>query len=968
MKAEQTGKREAGGWLVPSPESQRRSGDITGSRAAVEIYGWQVSDKPFSIKIPLDIVDRLQRDIQYGLGMTTSCDVMGLLIGRIATEYSSTLIIQDYVLTGYTSDNDSPERWSDERLAEMGRPFTRLASPFFVVGFFRSQHGDWPEVEKEDFKGAKRLLRSTPNVFLLIRTGFSRGFSGRLFLRPSRRAKFKDEYGEFPLDADILRAQCEATAPKREHPPLHFVPGNPLQGRPRPDLAAPAPLEASFARVPEQPVQPSAETPSITLAERLRSKFFRPSPWAKPFPPATEQGLDLPLEPPKQGLWAKMFPTAQEQEDPRIEPAVTADAESPRPFVKETAPLVQPAAAASVESASLPVKPPRHVREEKAPPVQPAAAASVESPSLSVKPSRPVRQEKTPLAQPAAAASSEPIAPPSVWAKPLRPATGEKVPHIEPVTAASSESASLFAKPSSPAVEEKVPLGEPVAANAESSGSPSLWAKLLRRAAAEEKAPVVESIAVASSESPSLANPARPAAEEKVLIESVTVASSELIAPPSRWRRLFRPAATEEKSRLIEPVVAASAESIALDVSPEPSKPSLWAKAAAASADFFRPAATEEKSPLIDPVVAASAESIAPDVSPEPSKPSLWAKAVEASANLFGPAAEEVPVVEPVTAASSELPSLFAKPSVAVAEEKASLVEPVAAASTESLTPPSRWARLFRPATEEKSPVIEPAAAARAGSIAPDISPEPKPNLWAKAAAASADFFRPTSTEEAPVVEPVAAASSETIESPSWWARLFRSAPAEEETPIVQPIAAAAARPIAPDIFRAAPEPSLSERIAASRAVAFATQTPLSTLPWNRWLSIAATWIIAVGGTMWFMHGRSSLRVQQPEVSETRSAILSNLIGLHVDNSGRLLNISWDRASSIAMNSKAGFLIIRDGSLVSEVRLDSTEVRTGHLYYRPRSEDLGIRLEVTEDDGGIASESVRVLGPLASNR
>ncbi len=107
MKAEQTGKREAGGWLVPSPESQRRSGDITGSRAAVEIYGWQVSDKPFSIKIPLDIVDRLQRDIQYGLGMTTSCDVMGLLIGRIATEYSSTLIIQDYVLTGYTSDNDS---------------------------------------------------------------------------------------------------------------------------------------------------------------------------------------------------------------------------------------------------------------------------------------------------------------------------------------------------------------------------------------------------------------------------------------------------------------------------------------------------------------------------------------------------------------------------------------------------------------------------------------------------------------------------------------------------------------------------------------------------------------------------------------------------------------------------------------------------------------------------------------------
>ncbi len=955
MKAEQTGKREAGGWLVPSPESQRRSGDITGSRAAVEIYGWQIGDKPFSIKIPLDIVDRLQRDIQYGLGMTTSCDVMGLLIGRIATEYSSTLIIQDYVLTGYTSDSGSPELWSDERLAEMGRPFTKLASPFFVVGFFRSQRGEWPEVEKEDFKGAKRLLRSTPNVFLLIRTGFSRGFSGRLFLRPSKRAKFKDEYGEFPLNADILRAQCEATAPKPEQPPLHFVPGNPLHGRPGADLAPPTSVEASFARVPEQPAQPAAasEPPPTTLAELLRAKLFQPVPeqppiaesstapkrslWAKLFPPALEEGLridaapvdsavsvasDVPLEPPKH---------TPQQEDPRIEPAAAASAES-------------------LASPSLWAKPSRPAAEEKLPVVEPVTAASAESiapPTLWAKPSRPAAEEKVPLIQPVAAASAESIAPPNRWARLFRPAAEEKLPVVEPVTAASAESIASpnrWARLFRPATEEKSPVVEPVAAaSAESIATPSRWTKLFRPTA-EEKSPVVEPIAAASAES--IATPSRwtklfrPTAEEKSpVVEPIAAASAESIATPSRWTKLFRPTA-EKKSPVVEPIAAASAESIAT--------PSRWTK-------LFRPTA-EEKSPVVQPIAAASAESIA--------TPSRWTK-------LFRPTAEEKsPVVEPIAAASAEsiaTPSRWTKLFRAATEEKSPVVQPIAAASAESIATPSRWTKLFRPTAEEKSPVVEPVAAASAESIAPDLSPEPpKPSLWAKAAAASADLSRPAA-EEAPV-EPVAAASAESIATPSRWTKLFRPATAKEEAPVVQPVAAASAESIASDISTESLKPSLWARARTSSGVAFATKTRLSTLPWNRWLSIAATWIIAVGGTMWFMHGRSSLRVQRPEVSETRTAILSNLIGLHVDNSGRLLNISWDRASSIAMNSKAGFLTIRDGSLLSEVRLDSTEVRTGHIYYRPRSEDLGIRLEVTGDDGGMASESVRVLGPLASNR
>lgn len=216
MNNEPAGKRQAGGWLGPRPvpEDLRRGRDISGARPAVEIYGWQVRERPLSIKIPIDIVERMQEDIQDGLNRRPPCDVIGLLIGRLAKEYSSTITIHDYVLAGYTHDSSGSGLWSDERLADLIKPWNNPNSASYVVGFFRSGSDSWPEIAKEDLKCAKRLLRRTPNVFLLIRSGQGRGYSGRLFLRPFYRARVDEQYGEFPLNAGVLRTQWEATAPQ----------------------------------------------------------------------------------------------------------------------------------------------------------------------------------------------------------------------------------------------------------------------------------------------------------------------------------------------------------------------------------------------------------------------------------------------------------------------------------------------------------------------------------------------------------------------------------------------------------------------------------------------------------------------------------------------------------------------------------------------------------------------------------
>jgi hypothetical protein len=620
MKNEPAGIRQAGGWLGPRPvtEGRGRRRDPSGSRPAVEIYGWQIREKPLSIKIPIDVVQRLQDDIQYGLGMSTSCDVVGLLLGRVATEYSSSIIVQDYDLAAYTNERADSGLWSNARLAEMVQPWNKLNSSLYVVGFFRSQRGEWPAIEKGDLKGAKRLLRRTPNIFLLIRSGLSRSHAGRLFVRPSRRARLDQEYGEFPLNADILRAQWNATAPKPEQTAMHFIPGNPLEGRQRMDSPTDAPeaLEAVFELVP----------PDVPVFDISNSGVFVEAPLTNAtLESAGPIASDVPAEPPKRTFWDKLFG-----------PAISV-------------PRVEPIAATSPTS---------------------AANAGLESDVPSELP----KQQ-------------------SLWDELLTPATEEPTP-VEPVAAASAEAPS------------------------------------------------------------------------------------------------------------VEPIAASSDEVTQSEVAPELPKRTLWDK-------VFRPATVEE--PSVETIAAIIDEVLHSDVAPESGKRTLWDK-----------------------------------------------------------------------------------------------------------------FFRPDSAE-APQVEPIAAAY------------------------------------LAEDLGEVAHSSESAEPIAEK------LRPPA--LSWPSRLSIAATWTLAVGVTIWFLDRPSPVSLPPATVSEPRPTIVSNPIRLQVDRAGGLLEIVWDPTLATAMTSRGGFLTIRDGSLLKAVHLDSVEMQSGHVYYGPRSADLGIRMEVALEDGETASESVRVVGaPVAASR
>ena len=188
---------------------------------------------------------------------------------------------------------------------------------------------------------------------------------------------------------------------------------------------------------------------------------------------------------------------------------------------------------------------------------------------------------------------------------------------------------------------------------------------------------------------------------------------------------------------------------------------------------------------------------------------------------------------------------------------------------------------------------------------------------------------------------------------------------APQELPISATSSVAPSEPVVtPPAPTAAPEEVAATEKTPVETIAAAVErqsAPRQTSPWRSKLAAAAIGAIAAGGTLWFMHGRQIVINRPQQVGETVPVLVSNPLGLQVDRNGGMLDILWDRTSATAENSNGGVVTIHDGDRVKRVRLDPGEIRTGHIYYRPRSAALDIRLEVAVEDGGTASESVLVV-------
>lgn len=143
-------------------------------------------------------------------------------------------------------------------------------------------------------------------------------------------------------------------------------------------------------------------------------------------------------------------------------------------------------------------------------------------------------------------------------------------------------------------------------------------------------------------------------------------------------------------------------------------------------------------------------------------------------------------------------------------------------------------------------------------------------------------------------------------------------------------------------------------------------QNPLRSVSFRppRWVALVPTGALAIATTMLCMDNRVGFQPKPPAL-ETRPVVLSNPVNLRVRRDGDLLEVNWNGASPEIMNSFGGVITIRAGNRLKALQLDASEMRTGRIYLQTRSQDLGIRLEITTGDGTRPTESVRVVGPPA---
>jgi hypothetical protein len=84
-------------------------------------------------------------------------------------------------------------------------------------------------------------------------------------------------------------------------------------------------------------------------------------------------------------------------------------------------------------------------------------------------------------------------------------------------------------------------------------------------------------------------------------------------------------------------------------------------------------------------------------------------------------------------------------------------------------------------------------------------------------------------------------------------------------------------------------------------------------------------------------------------------------LGLKVTSNPQQLQVHWDRNATAIQSAAKGVMRVSDGDASEVIPFDARQLQDGYLVYRPLTNDVSIRLEVSQADGQSVSESVRVV-------
>src|SRR5215467_4601597 len=170
-------------------------------------YLWEVPQKPVAVRIPFNVMDRLEREAVEAFRSLSSrgSEIGGLLVGTVTPGSPLVVSIEEYDLITCDYSRGPLYRLSD---ADMGRfeqaIQQRQAAGHGVAGFFRSHTRKGIALDSDDLTFFQARFRDPHHIALLVRPFATKASTAGIFIWENGKVNGESSCQEFPFRSSEL--------------------------------------------------------------------------------------------------------------------------------------------------------------------------------------------------------------------------------------------------------------------------------------------------------------------------------------------------------------------------------------------------------------------------------------------------------------------------------------------------------------------------------------------------------------------------------------------------------------------------------------------------------------------------------------------------------------------------------------------------------------------------------------------